>query len=577
MRPEARARLEAEVWKFAGARNAGSIHKGTQKECALSCGFVDQKLYNRCDRSGCIKRRVALEDKGMAQPAWVVRARRAQIRRQLLAADRLTRHQARKAVFAVYLAKLGYISQTLQPARRRRIAAVRAALAARSVLENVPLETYTPNTPAVEPSIHAWMDLLSHVSPRIAAHTIAISIVMVVALFTTDLRLSSSVLGRSLPLANQQFNGDMQIQRQIVGVEYPGNEEQALAGAPIITTVAEPMFADYHVLMEGETLGQLATRYQVSVESIFWANDLAASHVFGVGQELRIPRMTGITHVIEAGETLESIAARFQVQPQAIVLFAPNGVRADQPLPIGQEIFLPGGMQTYPEEYLAQHGGAEGIAGMRAVVAGMVQESQTTLRAGPGRDYSRLGYLDAGLHMKLLARHKTWVKVDNGAGVTGWVRADLLGLSDTNLLALSETNDFPPPPPRWIWPTRGVITSPFGWRRMPWRMFHDGLDIANDAGTKIYSASAGQVSEAGWCRGFGYCVKIDHGDGVTSIYGHMLRRPPVHTGDAVGVGDLIGLMGSSYDARGGGYSTGVHLHFTIKVSGKAVNPLKFLP
>ena len=108
-------------------------------------------------------------------------------------------------------------------------------------------------------------------------------------------------------------------------------------------------------------------------------------------------------------------------------------------------------------------------------------------------------------------------------------------------------------------------------------MFHDGLDIANDAGTKIYSASAGQVIEAGWCSGFGYCVKLDHGDGVTSIYGHMLRRPPVHVGDSVGVGDLIGLMGSSYDARGGGYSTGVHLHFTIKVSGKAVNPLKFLP
>jgi murein DD-endopeptidase MepM/ murein hydrolase activator NlpD len=188
-----------------------------------------------------------------------------------------------------------------------------------------------------------------------------------------------------------------------------------------------------------------------------------------------------------------------------------------------------------------------------------------------------LGYLDAGLHMKLLARHKTWVKVDNGAGVAGWVRADLLGLSDSALFTLAETNDFPPPPPRWVWPTRGVITSPFGWRSEPWRMFHDGLDIANDAGTKIYSARAGQVFEAGWCRGFGYCVKIDHGDGVTSIYGHLLKRPPVHTGDSVSAGDPIGSMGSTFDASGGGYSTGVHLHFTIKVNGKAVNPLKFLP
>jgi murein DD-endopeptidase MepM/ murein hydrolase activator NlpD len=516
----------------------------------------------------------------MAQPAWGVRARRSQMRRQLLATDRLTQRRARGALLAAYLIRLRYISQTLQSGRRHAIVAERAARAARSVLENVPLEAYAPPPPAANPSIRAWLDRLHQLlSPRFAAHVVVIGIVMAVALCSADLPvgLAPRLSRLTLMLPNQQPIGDMQVQRQIVGAEQPSNEEQALVGAPIASVVVEPMFVDYHMLREGETLGQLAAQYHVSVESIFWANDLAASHVFGAGQELRIPRMPGITHVIEPGETLGSIAARFQVQPQAIVLFVPNGVRADQPLSVGREIFLPGGKQTYPEEYLAQHGGVAGIAGMRAVVAGMVQESKTTLRAGPGRDYSRLGYLDAGQPMKLIARHKTWVRVDNGAGVVGWVRADLLGLSDTGLLALAETNDFPPPPPRWVWPTRGVITSPFGWRRAPWRMFHDGLDIANDAGTKIYSASAGQVLEAGWCSGFGYCVKIDHGDGVTSIYGHMLKRPPVRTGDSVGVGDLIGLMGSSFDARGGGYSTGVHLHFMIKINGKAVNPLKLLP
>jgi murein DD-endopeptidase MepM/ murein hydrolase activator NlpD len=515
----------------------------------------------------------------MAQPAWVVRARRAQMRRQLIATHWLARHQAREVTLAAYLAWLRYISQTLQPSRRRMIVAARAAIAARAVLEDVPLELYTPTWPAADPPIRAWMDRLYHFSPRFAAHIVAISIVMAVALFSADLqlRLPTALSSFRLTLPNEQLTGDMQIQRQIVGAEQSSDDEQALGFAPIAKVAAEPVFVDYHILTEGETLGQLAAQYHVSVESIFWANDLAASHVFGAGQELRIPRMAGIPHVIEQGETLESIAARFQVQPQAIVLFVPNGVRADRPLTVGQEIFVPGGKQIYPEEYLAQHGGVAGIAGMRAVAAGMVQESETTLRAGPGREYSRLGYLDAGQHMKLLARHRTWVKVDNGAGVDGWVRADLLGLSDTALFTLAETNDFPAPPPRWVWPTRGVITSPFGWRSQPWRMFHDGLDIANDAGTKIYSARAGQVFEAGWCRGFGYCVKIDHGDGVTSIYGHLLKRPPVHMGDSVSAGDLIGSMGSTFDASGGGYSTGVHLHFTIKVNGKAVNPLKFLP
>jgi murein DD-endopeptidase MepM/ murein hydrolase activator NlpD len=51
----------------------------------------------------------------------------------------------------------------------------------------------------------------------------------------------------------------------------------------------------------------------------------------------------------------------------------------------------------------------------------------------------------------------------------------------------------------------------------------------------------------------------------------------VHVGDSVSAGDVIGSMGSTYDASGGGYSTGVHLHFTLKINGKAVNPMKFLP
>ncbi|KPV53506.1 hypothetical protein SE17_09295 [Kouleothrix aurantiaca] len=83
--------------------------------------------------------------------------------------------------------------------------------------------------------------------------------------------------------------------------------------------------------------------------------------------------------------------------------------------------------------------------------------------------------------------------------------------------------------------------------------------------------------ESGWCSGFGYCVKIDHGGGVVTIYGHMIKKPPVKVGQVVDVGDLIGYMGSTFDRSGGGYSTGVHLHFTVKVNGKAVNPLQFLP
>ncbi len=83
--------------------------------------------------------------------------------------------------------------------------------------------------------------------------------------------------------------------------------------------------------------------------------------------------------------------------------------------------------------------------------------------------------------------------------------------------------------------------------------------------------------EAGWCKGYGYCVKIAHGEGFHTEYGHLDSAPVVQAGQKVSAGTLIGRMGTTYDAEHGGYSTGVHLHFTVKQNGVAVDPLRFLP
>jgi murein DD-endopeptidase MepM/ murein hydrolase activator NlpD len=154
------------------------------------------------------------------------------------------------------------------------------------------------------------------------------------------------------------------------------------------------------------------------------------------------------------------------------------------------------------------------------------------------------------------------------------MRADLLQIDAGLIEVLPLSNDFPPLPPTWTWPTYGAFTSGFGPR---WGSFHYGIDIANGAGTPIVAARAGRVIAAGWCSGYGYCVKLRHAGGITTIYGHLLDHPPVSVGQTVKVGQLIGRMGSTYDAGGGGYSTGVHLHFEVKVNGRAVNPLAFLP
>jgi murein DD-endopeptidase MepM/ murein hydrolase activator NlpD len=240
---------------------------------------------------------------------------------------------------------------------------------------------------------------------------------------------------------------------------------------------------------------------------------------------------------------------------------------------VGREIFIPGGSYALPAPLLAARGGLAGLAALQAGPGGVVRENQTNLRIGPDTVYDKAGQFEAGRRAALLARHGDWLKVDIG-GTVGWVWANLLIVPEGVVAALPETNDFPPPPPIWVWPTYGSFTSGFGPR---WGSFHDGIDIANRAGTPIVAARTGRVIETGWCSGYGYCVKLSHPGGIMTTYGHLLNHPPVSVGQVIEAGEVLGYMGSTYDRSGGGYSTGVHLHFSIKVHGRAVNPLNFLP
>ncbi|TWH46944.1 peptidoglycan DD-metalloendopeptidase family protein [Sporomusa sp. KB1] len=120
---------------------------------------------------------------------------------------------------------------------------------------------------------------------------------------------------------------------------------------------------------------------------------------------------------------------------------------------------------------------------------------------------------------------------------------------------------------RFIWPTKGEISSSFGWR---WGRLHAGVDIANDIGTYVMSARAGRVIWAGWRGGYGYAVMLDHGGGYVSLYGH-LDDYFVEIGQYVRAGQRIASMGST------GNSTGPHLHFEIQRDGQPVDPMGFLP
>jgi murein DD-endopeptidase MepM/ murein hydrolase activator NlpD len=123
-----------------------------------------------------------------------------------------------------------------------------------------------------------------------------------------------------------------------------------------------------------------------------------------------------------------------------------------------------------------------------------------------------------------------------------------------------------------IWPVRGWVTSEFGVRRSPRGIgtrFHEGIDIAASTGTPIYASGDGVVTFAGYKPGLGKTVIIDHGFGLTTVYGHNSQLY-VKDGDRVKRGVNISAVGRT------GRSTGPHLHYQIEVDGIPVDPMRYI-
>ncbi|MBT9136984.1 MAG: Murein hydrolase activator EnvC [Firmicutes bacterium] len=118
---------------------------------------------------------------------------------------------------------------------------------------------------------------------------------------------------------------------------------------------------------------------------------------------------------------------------------------------------------------------------------------------------------------------------------------------------------------KFIWPTTGRVTSPFGRR---WDGFHEGVDIGAPSGTQIRAAERGIVSFSGWGGGYGNMVRIEHGDGYATLYAHASRLL-VSVNDVVERGQVIALVGNT------GRSFGPHLHFEIRRHDSPLDPLTF--
>ena len=120
-------------------------------------------------------------------------------------------------------------------------------------------------------------------------------------------------------------------------------------------------------------------------------------------------------------------------------------------------------------------------------------------------------------------------------------------------------------------PVSGPVTSPYGARENPFggKAHHAGVDISAREGTPIKASADGIVSFAGWTKGSGYVVVLEHGCGFTTIYAHN-KKNQVKVGQRVSRGETIANVGST------GNSTGPHLHYEVLQKGRNVNPKNFL-
>ncbi len=125
-----------------------------------------------------------------------------------------------------------------------------------------------------------------------------------------------------------------------------------------------------------------------------------------------------------------------------------------------------------------------------------------------------------------------------------------------------------------IWAHLGKINNEFGFRRNPFGgrfyEFHAGMDIDGERGDLVVAPANGLVIKAGYQGGYGNMIEVDHGNGLTTLYGH-LSKIEVEVGDTIQRGQLIAYVGST------GRSTGPHLHYELRLDDRPINPRRFLP
>ena len=265
-------------------------------------------------------------------------------------------------------------------------------------------------------------------------------------------------------------------------------------------------------------------------------------------------------HIVQPGETLNEIAKLYGITRQQLI--EENSIQNPNLIFVYQRLKIP---QTNGVERLQLTERENSFLSNNNSTGATVQNSDRVGNALQENVTPKLSGIDNS------AMEDNEEVLSSPTGITITLSAN----TTPELPPLSSPEKYLPVTPAetpfngYIWPAKGTFTSGFGWR---WGRPHRGIDIAAPIGTPIMAAAAGEVISAGWnSGGFGNLVKVKHPNGSVTLYAHN-NRILVRRGQKVEQGQQIAQMGST------GYSTGSHLHFEIRLNGKApVNPMAYLP